>query len=130
MQANRRRDTKPELAIRRLLHGSGLRYRCDLRLMLSGGAVRPDIVFTRARIAVFIDGCFWHGCPSHSATPRTNPDYWGPKLQANVERDLRNTQMLQEAGWTVIRAWEHEDPTTAAAAISEAVLRQQHREPS
>ncbi|WP_307293687.1 very short patch repair endonuclease [Microbacterium natoriense] len=123
MQANRRRDTKPERAIRSLLHAEGFRYRCDLRIDLAAGRVRPDIVFTRRRIAVFVDGCFWHCCPVHGAPPRVNTSYWAPKLQRNVERDARNTRMLETEGWTVIRIWEHEDPQVAAFRIGAAVSR-------
>src|SRR5688500_71920 len=89
MQANRRRDTGPELALRSLLHARGLRYRCDYRLKFDGGAVRPDIVFTRVKVAVFVDGCFWHSCPVHGHSPRQNTQYWAPKLASNRARDLR-----------------------------------------
>jgi len=122
MQANRRRDTKPEKAIRSLLHARGLRYRCDFRIDVPSGRVRPDIVFTRRRIAVFVDGCFWHSCPAHGAPPRTNARYWVPKLARNVQRDLRNTEALTSAGWTVIRIWEHEDAFVASSQI-EAIVR-------
>lgn len=123
MQANRRRDTKPEQAIRSLLHAEGLRYRCDFRIDLAAGRVRPDIVFTRRRVVVFVDGCFWHSCPVHGVPPRTNTSYWGPKLQRNIERDLQNTQMLEAEGWTVIRIWEHEDPQVAASRVASTVRR-------
>jgi DNA mismatch endonuclease (patch repair protein) len=108
MAAIRRTDTKPELALRSELHKRGLRFRKDLRLDL-GGAVRPrpDIVFTRARVAVFVDGCFWHQCPEHSRAPRQNAGYWSPKLARNVERDRSNDEALHAAGWTVVRLWEH-----------------------
>lgn len=109
MRANKRRDTKPELALRRLLHAAGYRYRVDYRIDLPDGSrVRPDIVFTKRRVAVFVDGCFWHGCPEHGTRPKTNQEYWGPKLARNVERDRRNTLSLQKAGWSVARIWEHE----------------------
>lgn len=107
MQANRRRDTKPELALRSALHQSGLRYRCGLRLDLPGGRVRPDIVFTRRKVAVFVDGCFWHSCPAHGSRPSVNQSYWSPKLTRNVERDAKNSELLHEAGWIVVRIWEH-----------------------
>lgn len=107
MRANRRRDTKPELALRSALHRAGYRYRCDLRLDLPNGKVRPDIVFTRRKVAVFVDGCFWHCCPIHGSQPKVNQSYWSPKLSANVERDQRNTAVLERAGWHVIRIWEH-----------------------
>lgn len=118
MKANRRRDTKPELALRRLLHAAGYRYRVDYRIDLPGGSrVRPDIVFTKRKVAVFVDGCFWHGCPEHGTRPKTNQGYWGPKLARNVERDRHNTQHLESAGWTVVHVWEHEAPQTAYAAL-------------
>jgi len=107
MQANRRRDTKPELALRSALHRAGYRYRCDLRIDLSDSRVRPDIVFTRQKVAVFVDGCFWHCCPVHGARPKVNQSYWSPKLGTNVERDRRNTSALEREGWKVVRIWEH-----------------------
>lgn len=109
MKGNRRADTRPEVALRAALHARGLRFRKDYMLRTTEGArAKVDIVFTRARVAVFIDGCFWHGCPEHGNTPRVNSHYWGPKLARNRERDRRVTASLQRDGWTVIRAWEHE----------------------
>lgn len=119
MRGNRRRDTKPELAVRRLIHAAGLRYRVDFAPI--GGRSRADIVFTRARVAIFIDGCFWHGCPIHATYPKRNSDYWLPKLQRNVERDRESDQRLQLAGWTVLRFWEHESPEGVAATIAAEV---------
>jgi DNA mismatch endonuclease (patch repair protein) len=107
MLGNRRRDTKPELAVRRALHARGLRYRVDLA-PLAGYRRRADVVFTRRRIAVFIDGCFWHGCPLHYRAPGTNAGYWQPKIARNVERDAETTLALVNAGWRVLRYWEHE----------------------
>ena len=108
MRANRRTDTKPELALRRALHARGLRYRKDFRLDLADGRrVRPDIVFTRRKVAVFVDGCFWHACPDHGSKPKNNEWYWSPKLLKNVQRDELNNTALTSAGWTVIRLWEH-----------------------
>jgi DNA mismatch endonuclease, patch repair protein len=106
MLGNRRRDTKPELAVRKLLHARGLRYRVDLA-PLKGYRRRADVVFTRRRIAVFIDGCFWHGCPLHYRVPGTNAGYWQPKIARNVERDAETTVALAAAGWVVLRYWEH-----------------------
>lgn len=110
MRGNQRRDTRPELALRSALHARGMRYRVDLPIRPATGArpIRPDIVFTRAKIAVFVDGCFWHGCPDHGTKPTRNADYWTAKLERNIERDRRNNALLEEAGWTVIRIWEHE----------------------
>lgn len=108
MRANRRTDTKPEIALRRALHHLGYRYRKDYRLDLDGGRrVRPDIVFTARKVAVFVDGCFWHACPDHGSKPRNNEWYWGPKLLRNVERDRANDAALTLVSWSVIRLWEH-----------------------
>jgi len=115
MLANRGRDTAPELAVRRLLHRSGLRFRVDFAPL--GGRRRADIVFTRRRVAVFIDGCFWHGCPEHATLPKSNTDYWLPKLRRNSERDREVDAVLGDAGWVVLRFWEHEAPDSVVAAI-------------
>ena len=118
MKANRRADTKPELALRRALHGLGYRYRKDFRLDLDGGVrVRPDIVFTARKVAVFVDGCFWHSCPEHGSKPSSNTWYWEPKLRRNVDRDRAADAALGQAGWTVIRFWEHESIESAVAAL-------------
>src|SRR5947209_19286319 len=125
MKANRRTDTKPELALRHALHRLGYRYRKDHRLDLdSGRRVRPDIVFTARKLAVFVDGCFWHACPEHGSKPKANEWYWSPKLVKNVERDRVNDAALMLAGWTVIRLWEHvpidEAVTTVVTALAAA----------
>ena len=112
--------TAPEMAIRRELHRRGLRYRVNLTLSKIG-RIRPDIVFTRVRVAVFVDGCFWHRCPEHGSSPKTNADWWRRKLDNNVERDRTTDTVLAKAGWTVIRIWEHEDAIAAADRI-EATL--------
>jgi DNA mismatch endonuclease, patch repair protein len=122
MRANRRTDTKPELALRRALHQLGYRYRKDYRLDLDGGRrVRPDIAFTGRKVAVFVDGCFWHACPEHGSKPRSNEWYWGPKLIRNVERDRADDAALTLAGWSVVRLWEHvpldEAITTVVATL-------------
>jgi DNA mismatch endonuclease (patch repair protein) len=121
MAAIRRADTKPELALRSTLHRAGLRFRKDLRIDLGAVKPRPDIVFTRMRIAVFVDGCFWHRCPEHGRLPTRNSGYWIPKLERNVARDERYTVALIEAGWTVVRIWEHESIPDAAERVLEAV---------
>jgi DNA mismatch endonuclease, patch repair protein len=123
MQANRRRDTSPELAIRSLLHRRGRRFRVDHPIRVDGSRpVRPDIVFPNAKLAVFIDGCFWHGCPTHGTLPReTNRDYWVTKIKENRARDERQRNLLEMEGWTVIRAWEHEAPDGVAEEIEEAL---------
>lgn len=120
MIANRSRDTIPELAVRSLLHARGLRYRTNYRPEPTLRRT-ADIVFTRRRIAVFIDGCFWHGCPAHLAAPKSNVTYWGPKIERNRERDRETNQVLRAAGWTVLRFWEHENPIDVADRISAAV---------
>lgn len=121
-RANRRTDTKPERLLRSSLHRRGLRFRKDLLVRFEGGRTHPDIVFTRARLAVFVDGCFWHCCPQHGSMPKSNLDYWGPKLRANVDRDRRVDAALAREGWRVVRIWEHEDPDDAAARIALAIL--------
>lgn len=120
MLSNKRRDTSTELALRRELHSRGLRYRVDFA-PVAGLRRRADVVFTRARIAIFIDGCFWHGCPIHATTPRRNADYWVPKLAANVARDRDTDHRLAQEGWGVIRVWEHEEPTLVANRVQAAV---------
>lgn len=124
MRANRRTDTKPELALRRALHGRGYRYRKDYRLDLADGKrVRPDIAFTARRVAVFVDGCFWHSCPQHGSKPAVNVGYWDPKLRRNVERDRAADTALAAAGWEVVRIWEHEPLADALAAVVAALVR-------
>jgi DNA mismatch endonuclease (patch repair protein) len=120
MLGNRSRDTKPELAVRRLLHAAGLRYRVAFQ-PVRGLRRTADIVFTRQRIAVFIDGCYWHACPAHGTQAKSNPDYWSTKLAGNVARDADTNVKLAAEGWMVLRYWEHEDPALVAAAIAEAV---------
>lgn len=119
MLSNRRRDTSPELAVRRRIHAAGLRYRVDFAPL--GGRRKADIVFTRKRVAVFIDGCYWHCCPEHATFPKRNSDYWLPKLARNVERDRDTDHSLRGAGWTVLRFWEHESPNDVAYRIAVAV---------
>jgi len=114
MQAIRRADTKPEVELRSALHRSGYRFRKDFSIYTSARRVRPDIVFTAKKIAVFIDGCFWHCCPEHGRRPAVNSRYWSPKLERNVERDRLADAALHDDGWTVVRIWEHE-------AIADAV---------
>ena len=124
MRANRRRDTEPELRIRRLLHAEGMRFRVDLPIRLDGSRpVRPDLVFTRARLAVFVDGCFWHGCSEHKGPSKTNAHYWTPKIASNAARDRRHTRALADAGWTVLRFWEHEPADEVARHIQSVYRR-------
>ena len=121
MKANRRTDTKPELALRSALHALGYRYRKDFRLDLPARRVRPDIAFTGRKVAVFIDGCFWHACPDHGSQPKNNEWYWSPKLARNVERDRAADAALAQAGWTVVRLWEHVPVPEAVAQVVAAV---------
>src|SRR5829696_4351852 len=121
MRSNRHRDTGPELAVRSLLHSRGLRYRVDYLMRFGKTRVRPDVVFPGARVAVFIDGCFWHCCPEHGSLPATNTSYWLPKLQANVERDAQHSRLLRDAGWEVLRFWEHEPADTVAVKVERVV---------
>lgn len=115
MRAIRRRDTSPERSLRSELHRRGFRFRVDYPVPVEGSrAPRPDIAFTRRRLAVFVDGCFWHGCPLHSAIPRKNVTYWAAKIARNKERDREHEIRLSEAGWDVIRVWEHDDLAEAA----------------
>ncbi|MCX5596522.1 very short patch repair endonuclease [Streptomyces phaeochromogenes] len=120
MQAIRSRDTKPELLVRRLLHAQGLRYRVAAK-PLPGLRRTADIVFRPAKLAVFIDGCYWHGCPEHYAPPKTNPDYWSGKVTRNMTRDRDTDERLREAGWTVLRFWEHESPNDCALKIAATI---------
>jgi DNA mismatch endonuclease (patch repair protein) len=122
MRRNRRRDSTAELAVRSELHGRGLRFRVDRPIHLRERVVRPDIVFGKAKLAVFIDGCFWHRCPQHGNAPRTNSAYWGPKLEQNVIRDRIVDLALVEEQWRVIRAWEHEAPGDVADKVAAALL--------
>ena len=108
-----RRDSKAELRLRRELHRLGLRYRVHLR----GLPGTPDIAFTRARIAVFVDGCFWHCCPDHGVTPKANREWWVDNLEGNVDRDRRKAEELQGIGWLPVHIWEHESPHEAARGI-------------
>lgn len=116
MQANRSRDTKPELAIRSRVHRLGLRFRVAARPLPSFRRT-ADLVFTRAHVAVFVDGCYWHGCPDHLRPAQRNSEFWQEKIESNRMRDEETNKLLSAAGWTVVRVWEHEDPDTAARRI-------------
>ena len=130
MRAIRRRDTKPELLLRSLLHARGLRFRVDHPLRVEGypRPIRPDIVFTRARLAVFYDSCFWHGdltpgCPDAPRPGIRNGDYWLKKIDATRRRDALQNAALEAAGWTVLRFWGHEEAETTAEAVARALDR-------
>jgi DNA mismatch endonuclease (patch repair protein) len=122
MQATRRRDTPAELAIRSLIHRRGLRYRVDVSPVKEMRR-RADLVFTSARVAVFVDGCFWHGCPEHVTWPKTNAEFWRKKIAMNKARDANTNDVLTDAGWLVLRFWEHDDPIRCARTIVTAVQR-------
>ena len=113
MQGNRSRDTKPEMAVRSAVHRRGIRFRVSARPQ-PALARTADLVLRKTRIAVFVDGCYWHGCPDHHTQPATNSQYWADKIARNIERDSETTACLQQTGWTVLRFWEHEDPEAVA----------------
>lgn len=121
MKRTRRRDTAAELRVRSAVHRRGLRYRVD-QPVLPGDRRRADLVFRRHRVAVFIDGCFWHSCPLHGTQPKRNGEWWLEKLAGNVERDRDTDARLGRAGWTVVRVWEHEDAEVVADRISAALI--------
>jgi DNA mismatch endonuclease (patch repair protein) len=122
MRANVKRDTKPELNLRRLLHGMGLRYRVAARPpVLKGRIGMADVLFTSARTAVYLDGCWWHACPKHFRPARTNAAYWGPKIERNRARDSAVDAALAAAGWLSVRVWEHENMVAAARRVEQAV---------
>lgn len=128
MRANVKRDTKPELALRRALHRMGLRYRVAARpQVLKGRIGRADVLFTSARTAVYLDGCWWHACPEHFRPARTHAAYWGPKIERNRARDSAVDTALAAAGWLSIRIWEHEDPSAAAQRIAGALRKRRGR---
>lgn len=121
MEANKRTDTTPERLLRSALHARGLRYRKDRRVDVDGRRVRPDLVFGPSRVAVFVDGCFWHRCPEHATHPAANAEYWHTKFERNVVRDRADDAALRAAGWRVLRVWEHENPLDAAQRVEAAV---------
>lgn len=120
MSRQARRDTAPELALRRELHRRGLRYRVDHPLP-GMPRRRADLLFPRAKVAVFVDGCFWHSCPVHGTKPANNGAWWAKKLRRNVERDLETDAALEAGGWKVLRFWEHTDTPSAAEIVVQAV---------
>lgn len=128
MKGNKGRDTQPEVAVRSALHAMGLRFRKNAR-PLPGLRCTADVVFPTERVAVFIDGCFWHGCPEHGRVPKTNSPYWSEKLERNALRDRRNERALDEAGWIVLRHWEHEPSVKVAHEVHMQVLRRRRESP-
>ncbi len=119
MQVTPRRDTPCELAVRSAVHAKGLRYRVDWQL--PGTRRRADMAFVGVKVAVFIDGCFWHGCPNHATWPKANARWWRNKIETNIQRDRDTDILLRRSGWRVLRFWEHEDSLRAARAIERAV---------
>ncbi len=115
-----RRDTRPEVALRRELHARGMRYRVDVS-PVSNLRGRADVVFRSARVAVYVDGCFWHSCSQHGVLPKSNREWWRAKLQATVLRDRATEKTLNGLGWQVVRVWEHEDPAEGADRVEAAV---------
>ncbi|MEU2821965.1 very short patch repair endonuclease [Streptomyces bacillaris] len=129
MSANKGRDTKPEKLLRSALHRRGLRYRVGIRPVPDLRRT-ADVVFTKARVAVFVDGCYWHGCPEHHRPAKKDATFWREKIAGNRARDLETNEALRDAGWLVIRVWEHQDPDEAAQEVSQAVRSRQHIPPS
>jgi DNA mismatch endonuclease, patch repair protein len=123
MRGNRSLDSKPELALRSLLHRAGYRFRKHRVILTDDLRVRPDLVFVQQRVAIFVDGCFWHGCPQHGRKPRVNEAYWTPKLERNQVRDKRVDAALQKDGWAVIRIWEHDPPAVALRKVGRVLER-------
>ncbi|MGE2736091.1 very short patch repair endonuclease [Mycolicibacterium vaccae] len=121
MRSNKGRDTKPEVALRSAVHALGLRYRVSTRPVKEIRRT-ADLVFSRAKVAVFLDGCFWHGCPDHHTVAVTNGDFWAAKVEGNRERDRDTDRKLADAGWVTVRVWEHEDPVVAARRIRDVVI--------
>lgn len=118
MRANPSRDTRPEKALRSAVHALGLRYRVNTR-PVPGLRRSADLVFTRAKVAVFLDGCFWHGCPEHYRPATKNAEFWRGKIDSNRARDAETDRALADHGWVVVRVWEHDDPVESAARIAE-----------
>lgn len=125
MIGNKARDTKPEVAVRRILHAAGLRYRVNARPE-SDLRRTADLLFTRKRIAVFIDGCYWHGCPEHYTVPHANAAFWRAKLERNLERDAETTLLFESRGWIVMRFWTHEAPEQIATSVEVAIRSREH----
>ena len=120
MQSNKSRDTKPELALRSAVHALGLRYRVGTK-PLAGVRRTADLVFPTVRVAVFLDGCFWHGCPQHHTVATANAKFWADKVSGNRTRDRDTDARLEAAGWVSVRVWEHEDPADAALRVESVV---------
>lgn len=120
MEAQPTQDTSPELRLRSELHSRGLRYRVHDR-PIDDLRREADVVFQGPKVAVFVDGCFWHGCPEHGSSPKSNEDFWREKIKRNRERDRDTVERLEEEGWTAVRIWEHENPVEAADRVEDVV---------
>ena len=120
MQRVRQRDTSAESALRRELHALGLRYRVQVPVLIKPRRV-ADVIFAGPRVAIFVDGCFWHGCPTHASWPKKNAEFWRAKIVANQERDQDTDARLRADGWEVVRVWAHEQPRDAALRIARFV---------
>jgi DNA mismatch endonuclease (patch repair protein) len=121
MRANKKANTKPELRVRRALHAAGFRYVVHRKVVCSQAIVSVDVMFRRPRVALFVDGCFWHGCSAHGSRPTTNSTYWAAKIQANRERDRDVDAALVASGWLPVRVWEHDSVETAVDKVTEAL---------
>ena len=128
MKRQRRRDTEPELALRRAMHRLGLRFFTH-RQPIPGLRREADVVFPRARLAVFLDSCFWHGCPQHGTWPKANAEWWRAKIEGNMARDRETDARLNSADWLVVRVWEHENADEAAARVRRELADRLSRSP-
>jgi len=126
MQRVRQKNTSAEAALRRELHARGIRYRIHVPVLSKPRRV-ADVAFSGLRVAVFVDGCFWHGCPTHATWPKQNAEFWRAKIEANMERDHDTDERLRARGWKVIRVWAHEDPENAAGRIARILERRRER---
>lgn len=122
MQAAKPRDTAPEKALRSSLHNRGLRFRVDQKIIKDLNR-KADIVFRSAKVAVFVDGCFWHGCPIHGTSAKANAKFWKNKIERNQARDLDTNSRLKKAGWRIVRVWEHEDPEKTSQKILRLIVK-------
>ncbi|WP_436791632.1 very short patch repair endonuclease [Yinghuangia sp. YIM S10712] len=129
MSRQKSRNTQVELALRRALHAAGLRFRVHRRPIV-GVRREADIVFGPAKVAVFVDGCFWHGCPEHATWPQRNAEFWRNKIEGNQRRDADTDARLAAAGWLAVRVWEHESPTTAAVRVRDVVMERRPIKPN
>lgn len=129
MKRVRQQNTSAEAALRRELYACGLRYRVQVPVLAKPRRV-ADVAFSGLRVAVFVDGCFWHGCPVHATWPKANADFWRSKILANKERDRDTDQRLREDGWVVVRAWAHEDPSAVASRVVSVVRSRRDTESS